>query len=483
MSHCLFLYTKNAAYNFLQTAYFGAGDGNRTHVASLEGWNSTIELHPQGTAQESPCRRSFISATGFIIPGFAGFVKGFLKFLKNLPKIPWARENGPAETLRRAGNFLLLHGALALQELVDAVHRVQQVADGLVVVQGVHDVGDILGHIHGDVPLPMEQLRRAVDQVGGEDPVDFAPLVGGVELCQTLAEQAEGCEDEDAAGAHLFQLSGDVQHRLAGGDHVVGDDQVLPGHVVAQEFVGHNGVPAVDDNGVIPALIEHAQVHAQHGGVVHAPAHAALVGGDEHQVVPVEFDVRNVVDHGFQELVGGVDVLKSAQGDGVLDPGVVGVKGDEVLHAHAGQLLEAQGAVQGLPGGAAVLAAFIEHGHNDVDPASLAADGGDDPLQVLVVVVGAHGDVHAVHLVGHAIVEHIGKDVQIMASNRLLQAALGLAGAEPGALRLQLIGLPAIADEVRVVHHFSVPLRTPIHQILVHFSGDLLAALHSDEAQ
>ena len=25
----------------------GAGDGNRTHVASLEGWNSTIELHPR----------------------------------------------------------------------------------------------------------------------------------------------------------------------------------------------------------------------------------------------------------------------------------------------------------------------------------------------------------------------------------------------------------------------------------------------------
>ena len=24
----------------------GADDGNRTHVTSLEGWNSTIELHP-----------------------------------------------------------------------------------------------------------------------------------------------------------------------------------------------------------------------------------------------------------------------------------------------------------------------------------------------------------------------------------------------------------------------------------------------------
>ena len=27
----------------------GAGDGNRTHVTSLEGWSSAIELHPQGS--------------------------------------------------------------------------------------------------------------------------------------------------------------------------------------------------------------------------------------------------------------------------------------------------------------------------------------------------------------------------------------------------------------------------------------------------
>ena len=28
------------------TLFAGAGDGNRTHVTSLEGWSSTIELHP-----------------------------------------------------------------------------------------------------------------------------------------------------------------------------------------------------------------------------------------------------------------------------------------------------------------------------------------------------------------------------------------------------------------------------------------------------
>ena len=35
-------------YAFLKKS--GAGDGNRTHAASLEGWNSTIELHPHFVA-------------------------------------------------------------------------------------------------------------------------------------------------------------------------------------------------------------------------------------------------------------------------------------------------------------------------------------------------------------------------------------------------------------------------------------------------
>ncbi len=26
--------------------HYGADDGNRTHITSLEGWDSTIELHP-----------------------------------------------------------------------------------------------------------------------------------------------------------------------------------------------------------------------------------------------------------------------------------------------------------------------------------------------------------------------------------------------------------------------------------------------------
>jgi hypothetical protein len=35
---------------------YGAGDGNRTHATSLEGWSSTIELHPRNSGREDRIR-------------------------------------------------------------------------------------------------------------------------------------------------------------------------------------------------------------------------------------------------------------------------------------------------------------------------------------------------------------------------------------------------------------------------------------------
>ena len=47
-------------------AHIGAGDGNRTHVAGLEGQNSTIELHPQHCQKES--RGGGIRTPGPMVP-------------------------------------------------------------------------------------------------------------------------------------------------------------------------------------------------------------------------------------------------------------------------------------------------------------------------------------------------------------------------------------------------------------------------------
>ena len=38
------------SYKRIFIKFAGAGDGNRTHTTSLEGWDSTIELHPQTDA-------------------------------------------------------------------------------------------------------------------------------------------------------------------------------------------------------------------------------------------------------------------------------------------------------------------------------------------------------------------------------------------------------------------------------------------------
>ena len=98
-------------------AHIQAGDGNRTHIASLEGQNSTIELHPQnmpktkkdgrggGTRTPDPmvpnhvryqtalhpvdqhhsfpglvCVQVTVSATNFILADFHSFGKSFFSY-------------------------------------------------------------------------------------------------------------------------------------------------------------------------------------------------------------------------------------------------------------------------------------------------------------------------------------------------------------------------------------------------------------------
>ena len=52
--------------------------------------------------------------------------------------------------------------------------------------------------------------------------------------------------------------------------------------------MGHNGVPAVDDLGVVASLIEHTHIHAQVVGQVYGTVHGSLVGADDHQMVLID---------------------------------------------------------------------------------------------------------------------------------------------------------------------------------------------------
>ena len=174
-------------------------------------------------------------------------------------------------------------------------------------------------------------------------------MIGSMMLETLLSaggEQREGGVGKDLAGAAHLQAVGDVQHALAGGDDVVGDEDILALHALAQIFMGDDGVAAVDDAGVVPPLVEHAQVAAQHAGIVHVAVHGALVGGDDHEMFLVETHVRHMVQQALEHLVGGHDVVEAHGGHSVLDAGVVGVKGDDVLDPHRPQLLQRKGTVQ-----------------------------------------------------------------------------------------------------------------------------------------
>ena len=80
--------------------FYGAGDGNRTRVSSLEGWCSTIELHPR---KPLPERFSFDILAWFLL-----FVKHFLWHIPTIITKPSLRKNGGCPNRAASITFALI---------------------------------------------------------------------------------------------------------------------------------------------------------------------------------------------------------------------------------------------------------------------------------------------------------------------------------------------------------------------------------------
>ena len=122
-------------------------------------------------------------------------------------------------------------------------------------------------------------------------------------------------------------------------------------------------VLAVDNNGIVAALIEHSEVYAEDGRIIHAARHCALVGSHDHDIVVSERDIGICTDESLQHLICGAHVVKSRQGDRVLDTGIVCIESDYVGHAHVDKLLKSHCAVERFSRCTSVLSSFIKHGH------------------------------------------------------------------------------------------------------------------------
>lgn len=107
-------------------------------------------------------------------------------------------------------------------------------------------------------------------------------------------------------------------------------------------------------------------------------------------MIGIGLNVRSRTVKSLDELVDRLDRLKAVQRDRILHPRVVCVKGDNIFHTHFYELLQGECTVQRLTAIALMLAALVEERHDDVDPARFSADGCDDALQILKMIVRRH---------------------------------------------------------------------------------------------
>ena len=114
--------------------------------------------------------------------------------------------------------------------------------------------------------------------------------------------------------------------------------------------MGYDWVAAVHDAGVVPPLVEQAQVQPEDGSVEDVPVDRAFVGGDDHHVLPVDAQGLVLLQQGLENLVAGHHAFKSGGRNRVLHPGVMRVERHDVADAHVFEFLQRHGAVQALAG-------------------------------------------------------------------------------------------------------------------------------------
>lgn len=131
---------------------------------------------------------------------------------------------------------------MVIQQMLDLGHRVDDAGYAHIMVDGSDEISGVLRQINIKVPGALQQLRLAVGQVGAQHSLDDAVIVGFVELIQTGSEQREGGTGKDVLGTAHLQLIADVQHGLAGSDNIIGNEDVLTLDILAQVFMGNNGV-------------------------------------------------------------------------------------------------------------------------------------------------------------------------------------------------------------------------------------------------
>ena len=104
--------------------------------------------------------------------------------------------------------------------------------------------------------------------------------------------------------------------------------------------MGDDGILAVDDDGIIPAFVEHSHIHTQNTGEVNSSRHCTFIGADNHQVIVVCSEIGHMSQKRFQKLISREEIVKPFQWNGILHSWVVSVKGNDIGDSHITELFQ-----------------------------------------------------------------------------------------------------------------------------------------------
>lgn len=124
-----------------------------------------------------------------------------------------------------------------------------------------------------------------------------------------------------------------------------------------------------------------------------------------------------------------------------------------------------------------MLAAFIEEGHDDINPVRLSGCGRYNALQILIVVVRGHVVFVSVYCIGETVIAYIDHDEQIFAADTFLDDSLCLSCAEAGAGQVDQIVVKLIAGKERRDQVLLQGILAKFYDIAVDFFTQCAAAL------
>ena len=122
---------------------------------------------------------------------------------------------------------------------------IEQVAYGLVVVKSVNYVCNVFTKVNLFVPLSFKKFGSSVNKVSSEYLGKYPFLVSLVHILKTVAEEAKGGKYENTICTLILELLSDVDYGIAGGNHIVNNNNVLISNVTTEIFVSNDGVLTV----------------------------------------------------------------------------------------------------------------------------------------------------------------------------------------------------------------------------------------------